>query len=166
MPSLGVVVPAGGRGRRLAGHKLAADVAGRPLLDRTLDGLPEDAVIVCVGPSMPTDRDVLWVQETPVFGGPLAAVAAGEAALPPLVTTVLLVGGDMPAAGLAIPALLAAVTGDAGAAVSVRRDLRRERSAATTAVGMAARGAPRTGGRPRPDRRPPVERAAGRLLGE
>ena len=102
MPALGVVVPAGGRGRRLDGEKLTADVTGVALLDRTLDGLPDDAVVVCVGPALATRRAVAWTRETPAWGGPLAAVAAGVDALPPEVTVVVLVGGDMPDAGRAV----------------------------------------------------------------
>ena len=63
MAALGVIVPAGGRGRRLSGDKLTADVSGRLLLDRTLDGLPGDALVVCVGPALATVRAVRWVQD-------------------------------------------------------------------------------------------------------
>jgi molybdenum cofactor guanylyltransferase len=110
VPVLGVVVPAGGRGRRLDGHKLAADVTGRGLLDRTLDSLPAHVLVVCVGTELPTHRAVTWVQESPPFGGPLAAVAAGVAALTPDVAHVLVVGGDMPLAGLALSDLLDALS--------------------------------------------------------
>jgi CTP:molybdopterin cytidylyltransferase MocA len=114
VPALGVVVPAGGRGRRLDGDKLSADVTGVALLDRTLDGLPADAVVVCVGPTRATRRDVAWTRETPAAGGPLAAVAAGVDALPPDVTVVLLVGGDMPDAGRAVDALLDSLDTEVG----------------------------------------------------
>jgi molybdopterin-guanine dinucleotide biosynthesis protein A len=115
VPALGVVVPAGGRAHRLGGGKLTADVTGRNLLDRTLDGLPREAAVVCVGAELPTSHLVVWVQESPPFGGPLAAVAAGVAALPAEVVTVLVVGGDMPHAALAVPALLDALAPDDGA---------------------------------------------------
>ncbi len=109
MTVLAVVVPAGGRGRRLSQDKLSADVNGRALLDRTLDGLPEDAVIICVGPEIPTRRSVGWVRESPPYAGPLGAVEAGVDAVPKEVDVVVLVGGDMPWSGQAIPALLAAL---------------------------------------------------------
>ena len=109
MPVLGVVVAAGGRARRLDGDKLSTDVAGVALLDRTLDGLPAEAVVVCVGPTIRTRRTVTWTQESPPSGGPLAAVAAGVAALPADVAVVLLVGGDMPDAGHGVAALLEAL---------------------------------------------------------
>lgn len=128
-PRVAVVVAAGGRSSRLAGGKLTAEVAGRTLLDHTLDGLPADAQVVCVGPEVSTTRAVLWVQESPEFGGPLAAVEAGVEALPDDATVVVLVGGDMPGAGRAVPHLLAALGGDqtrgaaAGPACAVTLDL-------------------------------------------
>lgn len=108
VPSVAVVVPAGGRASRLDGSKLAADVGGMTLLDRTLSGLPVDALVVCVGPEVPTTRSVRWVADDPPFTGPLTAVAAGVATLPADVRTVVLVGGDMPDAGRAVAALLEA----------------------------------------------------------
>lgn len=110
MPSVAVVVPAGGRASRLDGSKLAADVGGVTLLDRTLGGLPPGALVVCVGPEVPTTRSVHWVADHTPFAGPLSAVEAGVAALTPDVRTVVLVGGDMPEAGRAVPVLLAAVS--------------------------------------------------------
>ncbi|HYN74642.1 MAG TPA: NTP transferase domain-containing protein [Candidatus Limnocylindria bacterium] len=111
-PRVAVIVAAGGRSSRLAGDKLTAEVAGRTLLDHTLDGLPADAQVVCVGREVSTTRAVVWVRESPEFGGPLAAVEAGVEALPDDATVVVLVGGDMPGAGRAVPHLLAALGGD------------------------------------------------------
>ena len=103
---LGVVVAAGGRAERYgAGDKLAADLGGRTLLERTLAALPAHAAVVCVGPTVPTSRPVTWVREDPPHSGPLAAVAAGVPGLPREVTAVALVGGDMPAAGRLLPSL-------------------------------------------------------------
>lgn len=113
--SLAVIVPAGGRSVRF-GHpsdeggepepdKLGADLDGRSVLDVALAGLPAHADIVCVGPQRPTRRPVTWVREEPAHAGPLAAVAAGLAALHPDATQVGLVGGDMPAAGNFLPSL-------------------------------------------------------------
>jgi molybdopterin-guanine dinucleotide biosynthesis protein A/ribosomal protein S18 acetylase RimI-like enzyme len=98
-----VVVVAGGRSRRYGSDKLA------DLLAPTLDSLPAEAAVVCVGPPRATVREVRWVREDPAFGGPLAAVAAGLALCTRDVA--VLVGGDMPAVGAAIPALVAVALG-------------------------------------------------------
>jgi molybdopterin-guanine dinucleotide biosynthesis protein A len=106
---LDVVVLAGGRSSRFGADKVEL------LLDRVLAGLPANSSVTCVGPERATARaDVAWVREEPPFAGPLAAVAAGLAAGSAAV--VVLVGADMPAVGLAVPALVAALEGE-GAAV-------------------------------------------------
>jgi molybdopterin-guanine dinucleotide biosynthesis protein A len=80
-----VIVLAGGAARRLGGaDKPALTVAGRSLLDGVLDraaGL-DPAGIVVVGPHRPTSAAVRWAREQPPGGGPLAALAAGLAAVP------------------------------------------------------------------------------------
>ena len=65
---------------------------------------------VVVGPVRPGFPDVTWALEDPAGSGPLAAVAAGLAALPPSVDRVLVVGGDMPYVALARDALHEALT--------------------------------------------------------
>lgn len=96
-----VVVLAGGQSLRFGADKLAV------LLDDVLDGLPAAATsVVCVGPPRPTRRTgVRWTREEPPLGGPLAGVAAGVALTSSPV--VVVVGGDMPAVGRAVPALVA-----------------------------------------------------------
>jgi molybdopterin-guanine dinucleotide biosynthesis protein A len=120
LPRVGAVLPAGGRATRYGSDKVAA------LLPLVLDALPERVEeIVCVGPARQISvRDgagpePLWVREQPPYGGPLAAVAAGLAALGPTIELVLLLGADMPLVGRAVPALLAALEPPAGAAVLV-----------------------------------------------
>jgi molybdopterin-guanine dinucleotide biosynthesis protein A len=114
-PSYEVVVAAGGRSRRFGSDKLVL------LLDRTLASLPDDASVVCVGPQRPVARpSVRWTVEDPPGGGPLSAAAAGLAAT--AAPVLVLVGGDMPLVGLAVPALVAAVErapGTSAAAVLV-----------------------------------------------
>ena len=94
------VVLAGGRGARMGGvDKPRIQVDGRTLLARVVAGIPADVPIVVVGPAPgdAIDREVGVVREEPVFGGPVAALAA---ALPGVSTPIVgLVGGDMPAAG-------------------------------------------------------------------
>lgn len=78
-----VVVLAGGTGRRLGGvDKGALVVAGVPLLDRVLAATAGARRTVVVGARRATARPVTWTREDPPGGGPLAALAAGLAALP------------------------------------------------------------------------------------
>ncbi len=84
-----LIVLAGGRASRLGGAlKPAVEVAGRALLARVLDARPVARHAVVVGPhaaqSAAGDRPhppLIWTLEDPPFGGPVAAVAAGLAAL-------------------------------------------------------------------------------------
>jgi molybdopterin-guanine dinucleotide biosynthesis protein A len=109
------IVLAGGTARRLGGaDKLALDIAGRPLLDHVLAAVSDADRIVLVGPRRPVPGPVVWCREHPPGGGPVAAVAA---ALPQvLAPTVLLLAGDLPNVGGAIPALLDALGAGRGAA--------------------------------------------------
>jgi len=86
-----LIVLAGGRGSRLDGAlKPAVEVAGRTLLSRVLDARPLAQRAVVVGPpeAQPSAIDadgnavsVTWALEDPPFGGPVAGLAAGLAAL-------------------------------------------------------------------------------------
>jgi len=132
------VVLAGGTSRRLRADSSLAPgtlppgtdktdliLDGRTLLEHVLDGcLGADRVAV-VGqvrpvrmrssgatPTPRTDR-LLWCRESPPGAGPLAAVAAGVTALSASPAPVVVVlGGDMPFVGGAVPHLLAALARD------------------------------------------------------
>lgn len=77
------ILLAGGRGSRLGGrYKPGIAIAGRTLLDRVVTAVGDAEHIVVVGPRWPTLRPVYWTVEQPPGGGPVAALAAGLAALP------------------------------------------------------------------------------------
>jgi molybdopterin-guanine dinucleotide biosynthesis protein A len=89
------MVLAGGTGRRLGGvDKPGLLVGGRSLLDRVLDATADAATTVVVGPSRPTSRSVLWTRESPVGGGPVAALQAGLAHITS--ARVVLLAADLP----------------------------------------------------------------------
>lgn len=71
------VILAGGRGSRMAGReKGKVELRGRPLLQHLLDGLPSDVPLVVVGPGQAVTKDVTFVREAPIGGGPVAALGA------------------------------------------------------------------------------------------
>ena len=101
--TVAAVVVAGGAARRFGGiDKLTVCVDGMPVLARVLTalrGLPADEVVV-VGPRRPgVDDGCVVVRESPPGGGPLAAIAAGLAALGEgerVGDVVVVVAGDLP----------------------------------------------------------------------
>lgn len=84
LPGYAAVVLAGGAGRRLGGpDKPALPVAGRPMLHRVLDAVAGARVTVVVGPpELSLPASVIRTREDPPGAGPVAATAAGLAALP------------------------------------------------------------------------------------
>ena len=105
-------------------------LGGRTLLEHVLDGCTGADRVAVVGQIRPvrlrlsgatagpvapggvpsTDR-LLWCRESPPGSGPLAAVAAGVSALSATPAPIVVVlGGDMPFVGGAVPVLLAALT--------------------------------------------------------
>ena len=72
------VILTGGTAARLGGAA-KADIAlgGETLLERALSATAAAKLTVCVGPEMPTSREVVWTREEPAGGGPVAAIAAG-----------------------------------------------------------------------------------------
>jgi molybdenum cofactor guanylyltransferase len=77
------VILAGGAARRLGGAaKPLLPVGGRPMLDRVLAAVADAVVTVVVGPAgLAVPPGVLRVSEDPPGGGPVAALAAGVAAI-------------------------------------------------------------------------------------
>jgi molybdopterin-guanine dinucleotide biosynthesis protein A len=108
------VVLAGGWGSRLGGrHKPVIAVAGRTLLDRSLAAVAGAGATVVVGPAVPTDRQVHWTLEQPRGGGPVAALAAGLAALPGDPDEVVVLAADLVGVTAAtVDRLRAAITED------------------------------------------------------
>ncbi len=141
------IVLAGGLGQRLGGiDKAMLSVGGRPILAHVLAAAAGAGRRIVVGPTRgagdvprredgpcrPDEscqgawhqsawwHDVVWCQEDPPHGGPRAALSAAL----PLVRaqTVLVLGGDLPAIGPAVPVLLDRLHRDRRAAVDVQSD--------------------------------------------
>lgn len=103
------VILAGGRGARLgAPSKPDLLVAGRRMLDIALVAAGGANRIVVVGDVDVPDQ-VLRTREEPVFGGPVAGLAAGLAALTSPAEWLLLLACDLPDAEAAVARLLTAV---------------------------------------------------------
>lgn len=116
--AVGVVVLSGGTARRLGGvDKTALEIGGVPILARLLGSVaPAPTVVVGDPPAHPLLQPdavphVTWTRESPPGGGPAAALGAGVAALLARaeVPVVVVVAGDMPFAGTAVPRLLVAL---------------------------------------------------------
>lgn len=101
------VVLAGGESRRFGSDKLDAAVGGRSLLDRAVQGLPTEMLVLVVGPERPLHRPVRFVREEPPGGGPAAAMVTGlRAALDAGADLIVVLPGDAPSAGAGATALV------------------------------------------------------------
>lgn len=92
------VVLAGGGGRRLGGvAKPALPVGGRPMLHRVLAAVADAFPRIVVGPdTLPVPPGVTRTHEQPPGGGPVPAIAAGLALVPPGAEYVALLAADLP----------------------------------------------------------------------
>lgn len=112
------VVLAGGASRRYGADKLAADLEGAPLLDRTVAGLAPGRQVIIVGPDRVRsetqgDHPVEFVPDDHPGGGPAAAMITGlRAALATPAELITVLPGDAPGAGAAAEALLARLDQD------------------------------------------------------
>jgi molybdopterin-guanine dinucleotide biosynthesis protein A len=111
---------------RLGGvDKPALLVGTRTLLQRVLDAVEDARRVVIVGPPRPglgrtADRALMWRQEQPPGGGPVAALAAGLSATD--ADVVLLLAADLPWIGAAVPELVSALATAPTVAAAVLTD--------------------------------------------
>ncbi|GAB3135917.1 hypothetical protein GCM10027289_30480 [Tsukamurella serpentis] len=125
LPDAAIIV-AGGEGRRLGCDKPEQVVGGRRLLDAALDAV-RGTTTVLVGPprtvpdSVPPDS-VTTTREDPPGGGPLAALAAGLAALPERCRTVVVLAADLPEVDRGTVARLAQLRARRRAPVALAQD--------------------------------------------
>ncbi|WP_426593922.1 molybdenum cofactor guanylyltransferase [Cellulomonas sp. McL0617] len=122
-PAFDAVVLAGGRGSRLgAPSKPEVVVGGRALLDHALAAVAGARQVVVVGPSSVGRPGIPTVLEDPPDGGPVAGLAAGLAAISSPSELVVVLACDVPRAGSALSALLAATTPEVDGARLVSLD--------------------------------------------
>lgn len=110
----GAIVLAGGRARRMSGEdKLRAPVGGTAVLARVLVACAGLAPVLVGPPELAAEHPgVPVVREEPPYGGPVAALRTGLAALPPDRDPVLVLAGDQPFLDVAAFTELARALGD------------------------------------------------------
>lgn len=114
------VILAGGRSARMGTDKARVLLRGSSLLQRAVDACQDCGRIVIVAPaalettSLRTDVPFVQTYEDPPFGGPVAGVAAGLAALPdsPDAARVLVLSVDLAHPGEAVAALVDRAAGE------------------------------------------------------
>jgi molybdopterin-guanine dinucleotide biosynthesis protein A len=105
-----VIVVAGGRSRRFGSDKLGHRIGCRTLLERTVEAAGHAGPVVLVTAADPPPSVVVAVSESPRWGGPCAAIAAGVdavASLAPEDADVLILPADLADPVSAVAALLA-----------------------------------------------------------
>lgn len=123
-PTVDVIILAGGRSSRMGGKdKAQLRIGGARFIDHVINGLRAYcgiATIVVVTPHVyPLPHDILRTCERPMFGGPVAGIAAGANILRTSpARRVFVIAVDAPASTKLLPRLLHALTTADVAAVS------------------------------------------------
>lgn len=107
----------------MGSDKAALIIEGRSLLARAIDACADCSVIVVVAADTPADVEpsrVTRTLEDPPFGGPVAGLAAGLAALPPADPgdEVLVLACDLPRVAAAVRTLIDAPLGPDGSCLA------------------------------------------------
>lgn len=113
------VILAGGASTRLGADKPEQRVGDRRLLDIALAAVAGAEQVVVVGPPRAVPAEVVVVREDPPGSGPVAALAAGHAALRPGAADVVVLAADLPWITPAAVAALRAARGGAPVALAV-----------------------------------------------
>jgi molybdopterin molybdotransferase len=116
---LRAIVLAGGASRRLGVDKPEQRVGGRRLLDIALAAVANADTVVVVGPPRQVPDQVTVLREDPPGSGPVAALAAGLAALPDGPADIAVLAADLPRITPDAVAALAAARGEAPVVVAV-----------------------------------------------
>ncbi|UQX13500.1 NTP transferase domain-containing protein [Candidatus Mycobacterium methanotrophicum] len=116
---LRAIVLAGGASKRLGADKPEQRVGGRRLLDVALAAVADAEAVVVVGPPRDVPDEITVICEDPPGSGPVAALAAGFAALPDGPADIVVLAADLPRITPAAVAALAAARGDAPVALAV-----------------------------------------------
>jgi molybdopterin molybdotransferase len=115
---LRAIVLAGGASTRLGADKPEQRVGGRRLLDIALAAVADADTVVVVGPPRDVPAGVTVVCEDPPGRGPVAALAAGLAALPDGPADIVVLPADLPRITPVAVTALASARGDAPVAVA------------------------------------------------
>ncbi len=123
---LRAIVLAGGASTRLGADKPEQRVGGRRLLDIALAAVADADTVVVVGPPRDVPAGVTVVCEDPPGRGPVAALAAGFAALPNGPADVVVLPADLPRITPTAVTALATARGDAPVALAADDDGHRQ----------------------------------------